>query len=511
MTNLYLKGRFYLKPGVRLIANANGGVILKTGPLRAFRVNGSALKILTRCRQGLSPDAKELADSGLREGAVLTLLDRLCQTGFVEWQPPEDGYEPFVSIIVAVYNRAREIGACLDSLLSLAYPESRYEIIVVDDGSRDNTADVVSGYDVKLITLSENHGQSAARNRGVEAAKGEIVAFIDSDCIAEPEWLGDLVPFFQDPRTVLVGGYVASFYRDSMLDRYEEVKSPLNMGEEMVVGIGAESDFYVPTCNMLVRREQYLQIGGLNEDQRVGEDVDLCWRLKEQGRRLLYVPKGRVKHKHRNRFMEGFKRRFQYGVSEPMLYLAHESAAKRYPWQPVCMLFLGVCFAGLLTKEILFLPVALVILLIDTLFRKSWFDRKIGVPLTLIQVFRATVEKHFHLSFHLTHHLVRYYLLPLAAFAIIFPHIALAVIALIVFPSLVLYFQKKPRLNFGQFLFFFFSEQAFYQTGVFWGCLNLRSFRPYRLVFTSVGRHPEDRIVAKLKALIDRSRSYVNF
>jgi mycofactocin system glycosyltransferase len=511
MANLPLKGRFYLKPGVRLIGDAKGGVILKSVPLRAFRVNRSALKILTRCREGLSLDDKEFVESGLRHDAVLALLDRLCQTGLMEWKPPpQDGFEPRVSIIVAVYDRAREIGACLDSLLALAYPKSRYEIIVVDDGSRDGTTDVVSGYDVKLITLSENRGQSAARNRGAEAATGEIVAFIDSDCIAEPEWLADLVPYFQDSRTVLVGGYVASFYRDSMLDRYEEVNSPLNMGEDMVVGIGVDSDFYVPTCNMLVRREQYLSIGGLNEDQRVGEDVDLCWRLKAQGRRLLYVPKGRVKHKHRNRFMEGFKRRFQYGVSEPMLYRAHESAAKRYPWQPMCMLLLGVCCAGLLTREILFLPIALLILIVDSVLRKTRYEQQIGVPLTLTQVFRATVEKHFHLSFHLAHHLVRYYLLPLVVLAIIFPHIILAAVALIVFPSLVLYVEKKPRLNFGQFLFFFLSEQAFYQTGVFWGCLKLRSFRPYRLVFTSVGRRPGNGMVVKLKALIDSSRSYVN-
>ncbi len=143
----------------------------------------------------------------------MNLFDRLCQVGLLEWKPPEHGFEPFVSIVVPVYNRADEIGACLESLLSLDYPASKREIIVVDDASEDRTAAVVAQWDVKLIKRESNHGQSAARNVGVAAATGEIVAYIDSDCIADPSWLRDLVPYFQDSRNVLVGGYVDSFYR----------------------------------------------------------------------------------------------------------------------------------------------------------------------------------------------------------------------------------------------------------------------------------------------------------
>ncbi len=510
MTNVEINGRFTFKPGVRLFADATGGLIFREAPLRALRVNRSAFKILQRCRDGLSLQDATTSGTGLTQQSVVTLLDRLCQIGLMEWIPPDDHDEPSISVIVAVYNRAYEIGACLESLLSLDYPPSKLEIIVVDDGSSDDTRRIVSGYDVKLISQPENRGQSAARNRGVRTARGEIVAFVDSDCIADPGWLKDLVPYFRDGRNVLVGGYVASYYSESLLDRYEEVKSPLNMGEETVVGVGAGSDFYVPTCNMLVRREEYLQVGGLNEDMRVGEDVDLCWRLKEHGSRLVYVPKGVVRHKHRNHLLECFKRRFQYGESEPMLYLTHGSIAKHYPWQPVCMIVLGGCITALLVQQFFLLPAVALVLLADTLLRKNRYGRQMNVTLTLRQVLRATLEKHFHLSYHLCHHVVRYYLLVMGVLAIIFPQVAPAVIGVILMPSLAQYFQKKPRLNFGAFLLFFLAEQAFYQTGVFWACLHLRSFRPYRLVFTGVRRQApgaKNRRMQGHKALIDNSQS----
>ncbi|MDQ7781751.1 MAG: mycofactocin biosynthesis glycosyltransferase MftF [Desulfomonilaceae bacterium] len=497
MTRVEIHGHFSLMPGVRLIGDAKGGVILRDDPLRAIRINGSAFEILEKCRQGFSFQDWNGSLSGSARTSMVKLLDRLCETGLMEWTPPEDPYEPSVSLIVAVYNRAGEIGACLDSLLSLEYPRSGLEIIVVDDGSRDGTCDVVSAYDVKLIVHPENRGQSAARNRGAKDARGDIIAFVDSDCIATPEWLRDLVPYFRDERNVLVGGYVASFYTESLLDRYEEVQSPLNMGEETVVGAGVESDFYVPTCNMLVRRDTYLEVGGLNEDMRVGEDVDLCWRLKEHGHRLVYVPKGVVRHKHRNRLLEGFTRRFQYGESEPELYLAHRSIAKHYPWQPLCMVVLGLCIAALVTREVLFLPAIAVMLIAEVFLRKDRYERLMNVTLTARQVLRAVAEKHVLLTDHLCRHVVRYYLPVLGALAIIIPQAVPVVIGVILLPSAAQYFRKKPRLNFGTFLLFFLAEQAFYQTGVLWACLRLRSFRPYRLVFTGVRGRPRSGMVCK--------------
>jgi mycofactocin glycosyltransferase len=477
------KGTCYLKPGTRLIARESDGVVLSDSPLRAFRVNTAALRILERCRAGLPAVEVFGSDIARQSRPHLSLFDRLCQVGLMEWKPPEQGFEPFVSIVVPVYNRADQIGACLESLCSLDYPASKREIIVVDDASQDRTAAVVAQWDVTLIVFESNRGQSAARNVGAAAARGEIIAYIDSDCIADPLWLRELVPYFQDSRHVLVGGYVDSFYRTSRLDRYEEAQSPLNMGQGAVVGSGASSDFYVPTCNMLVRRDVYLQVGGLDETLRVGEDVDLCWRLKEKGCRLLYAPKGRVRHKHRNRFLETFTRRFDYGTSEPVLYAAHTDVSKRFPWQHSCMALFFTCIAGLLTQQALCVPAACLIVLADSLFRQIQYRKQMSVTLPFLTVFRATWEKHFHLLYYLSFHVIRYYLLLLIALAILFNPLIPVVAGLVAFTAVATYFKKGPRLGLPWFVFFFVTEQAFYQAGVFRASLRLRSFRPYRLSF----------------------------
>jgi mycofactocin system glycosyltransferase len=485
--NPIVKGSFHLRSETSLIACGSGGIVIRTKPLRALKVNASGFDLLERCRDRLSCDGLSPENSA-PANTVLGVLDRLCRQGILEWKPPEEASPPFVSIVVAVYNRAGEIGPCLESLLNLDYPREKSEIIVVDDGSDDSTTSVVSQYDVKLIRLEQNRGQSAARNVGVAEAKGEIVAFVDSDCVADPGWLKELTPYFEDSRNALVGGYVASFYRESVLDRYEEAKSPLNMGESLVVGAGAESDFYVPTCNMLVRRDAYLLVGGLSEDLRVGEDVDFCWKLKEEGFRLVYVPKGPVRHKHRNRLGDTFKRRFDYGTSEPVLYARHEAISKRYPWQATCMGVFFLCALGLFLGQAVFAPAAALVFLWDVISKKSTYEKRIGIDLTFRVIFSATLDRHFELLYYLSAHIVRYYLVVMIPLALLFTPVIPVVAALVAIPSITEFFRKRPRLSFPSFLALYLMEQAAYQIGVFWGCLRQKSFRTYRLVFTTSNR-----------------------
>ena len=486
MRGISIQGKFRLKPGIRLIAGNEGGVVLRETPLRALKVNGAAFRLLERCAHGVSLNNSGIIHSDKQTESLLAVLDRFCQAGLLEWEPPADLSYPFVSIIIPVYNRENDIGECLQSLLALDYPSEKREIIVVDDCSEDDTRSVVRGYQARLLVLSENSGPSAARNAGVAAARGDIAAFVDSDCIADPAWLRDLVPYFCDSRNVLVGGYVDSYYTESRMDRYEESNSPLCMGKELVIGYGEKSDFYVPTCNMLVRKEAYLLVGGLNEKQRVGEDVDLCWKLKERGARLLYVPKGRVKHKHRNRFFETFSRRFAYGTSEALLHAAHEQAGKRYPWNSASMGILVACLLALIAREPLILCLVPLIAVGDAVVKKRRYDEKVGVAIT----FQTRSEGHAGHSFSAPppvdlYHAVRYYVLPMLVLAAIFqPFVAVAVAA-IVFASLVEYLRKMPRLNYLEFLFFFLMEHMWYQAGALWGSIRRKSFKNYRLMFVT--------------------------
>jgi hypothetical protein len=175
---------------VRLIAGEAGGVILRVSPLKAVKVNGAAFEILKRCETGFSPESASCGD----QGRLLSFLDTMWSAGVVRWTPSGDGAPPFVSIIVPVYNRAGQLGECLESLLQLNYPPDRREIIVVDDASTDNTVAVARSHGdaVKVLVQEKNRGQSAARNAGMAMAAGEIVAFLHSDSKAAPHGLSVL-------------------------------------------------------------------------------------------------------------------------------------------------------------------------------------------------------------------------------------------------------------------------------------------------------------------------------
>lgn len=477
------RGRFTLRAGLKLLAVEGGGVLLQPNPLRLLRLNAAAFTLLQRHQSEFLSENSVTADLGQSVGVVAAFLDLLWQGGWLVWQPSRESFAPMVSIVVPVYNRAGEIGDCLEALLAQNYPSQRLEVIVVDDGSADGTAEVVSRYPFKLIKQPQNQGQSAARNAGVLAARGEIVAFIDSDCIADPDWLGELVPYFQDPRVALVGGYVDSFFRESLLDRYEEVQSPLNLGREVAFGTSAASDFYVPTCNVLIRKNVYLQVGGLDEGLRLGEDVDLCWRLKETGCRLLYVPQGKVRHKHRNRLWEILCRRFDYGTSEGFLFSRHAQVKKRFPWKPAAFTFMVLCCLGILTRSVLVLPAAALLAGSEAWRRRRELKRKTGASLAYTTVLQAILKDYFASAFYLTYHLLRYYLVLMLLAAMVIPAAAPLLVSLILFPALVEFARKQPRLSLPPFLFFYLAEQAFYQAGVFWGCLIWNSFRPYHLRF----------------------------
>lgn len=503
MTQL-VTGVFRLKQGVRLISQGSGGVLLRKSPLRAFRVNAAAFSVLQRCQAGLCLDHDQIPEAGCSQEALLAVLDRLFQAGILDWTPSECLQFPSVSVIVPVYNREEELSECLDSLAALVYPADKVEVIVVDDASTDGSAATAAQHKARLVKLPVNRGQSAARNVGVMHASGELVAFIDSDCIADPAWLRDLVPFFQDSRTALVGGYVASFFQNTWLDRYEEVKSPLCMGSDLAIGSGPDSDFYVPTCNMVVRKDVYLRVGGLKENQRVGEDVDLCWRLKEAGFRLIYVPKGVVKHKHRSSFSATFSRRFQYGTSEPLLHDNHPHVSKRYPWNPASMVILAGCIGAVALQSLLAALLVPGTVLLDTLLKKRRYELQIGVPISIKEVLRSTAGTHFELLFQLTYHWVRYYLILILLVGAVFPSLAPAAMAMILFPSFVEFLRKRPRLSYPAFVFFFASDHISYQAGVLWGSIVRRNFRSYKLRFVTVGRRetPSRRAINE----VDRNR-----
>src|SRR5262245_43917682 len=221
---------------------------------------------------------------------------------------------PKVSVIVCSYNGESTIGETLAALKKLEYPN--YEVIVIDDGSTDQTSAIAREYDVRLLIHTENNGLSVARNHGLNNATGEIIAYIDDDAYPDPFWLHYLVDCFQQMEYAGVGGPNLPPQDDGMIADCV-ANAP---GGPVHVMLTDEIAEHIPGCNMAFRRERLLAIGGFDPRFRVaGDDVDICWRLQEQGWTLGFAPSAVVWHHRRNSFKSYFKQQRGYAKAEALL------------------------------------------------------------------------------------------------------------------------------------------------------------------------------------------------
>lgn len=232
--------------------------------------------------------------------------------------PPRPRGGPKVSVVVCVYNGARTIDACLGSLEKLNYPN--YEVIVVNDGSADRTRQIAERYgDFRLIN-QRNHGLSVARNVGIQAATGDLIAFTDADCMADPDWLNYLVARFESSEFAAVGGPNLSPPDESFTASCVAV-SP---GAPAHVLLDDEVAEHIPGCNMAFRREALSAIGGFDPIFRAaGDDVDVCWRLQNHGYKIGFSPAAVVWHFRRNTVRDYLKQQRGYGKAEALLFFKH--------------------------------------------------------------------------------------------------------------------------------------------------------------------------------------------
>lgn len=217
---------------------------------------------------------------------------------------------PRVSVVVCTYNGSRTLGETLESLRKLEYPD--YEVIVVDDGSKDNCSEIASRFDVRLIR-TENRGLSSARNTGMEAAVGEIVAYIDDDAYPDPHWLHYLAATFMNTSHVGVGGPNLAPPEDGPIAKCV-AHAP---GGPIHVLLSDHEAEHLPGCNMAFRRSALMAIGGFDTQFRIaGDDVDVCWRLQEQGWTLGFHAGAVVWHHRRNSVRTFWKQQLNYGKAE---------------------------------------------------------------------------------------------------------------------------------------------------------------------------------------------------
>ncbi len=220
---------------------------------------------------------------------------------------------PRISVVVCTYNGSKTIADCLDGLRRIRYPN--FEVIVVDDGSTDKTAEIVQRYPARLIRTS-NRGLSSARNTGWRAATGEIVAYLDDDAYPDIHWLDYLAWTFLNTNHSAVGGPNIAPSSDGPI---AECIAYAPGGPTHVLLSDRQAE-HIPGCNMAFRKQCLHDVGGFDPQFRVaGDDVDMCWKLQQAGHTIGFSPAAMVWH-HRRRSVRAYLRQQRgYGKAEALL------------------------------------------------------------------------------------------------------------------------------------------------------------------------------------------------
>lgn len=219
-----------------------------------------------------------------------------------------------VSVIIPVYNREQFIKKCLLSLLDQTATD--YEIIVVDDGSTDNTLAIARSIEsnrVRILHHPVNKGLAYSRNKGTQKAQGKFIAFIDSDCEASPQWLEALLkPFFMDPSIMITGGRII----DPPANTYWEL---VNAGADV---IDSKSGYVnnIIGCNMSYRAE-FLRKSPF--ELECADERDQCLKCLEQQRKIFYVHDASVTHYHRKTLKDSLIQHFRWGQYNAILNIKH--------------------------------------------------------------------------------------------------------------------------------------------------------------------------------------------
>jgi mycofactocin system glycosyltransferase len=469
--------KYRLAKNVELVERDGGIFLLAKTPLCVLRLNRPLADLVGRgnCGAVIVPSALEIP-----------VLEQLASKGFAEriaGSAEQPAILPEISVVIPVKDRAGELLRCLTALSEINYPQEKLRIIVVDDGSSDDSAGVARRSGALVVPSGgTGRGPAAARNVGAARASGEILAFIDSDCSASREWLNELIPAFNNPAMAAVGGQVDGMCCESVIDRYESAMSSLSLGSRERSGSSGSDTFYLPSCNLLVRRAAFHAAGGFKDEMHVGEDVDLTWRLRDNGSTISYIPAGNVLHEHRSTVRSFMSRRFDYGTSEGTLQLLHPARRKQMVipimLAAVLMLALLAPVTGWWT-----LLAAAGLLSADVAVTKVRFVRRC-LPISLFSLLSGRLRALGSLVYYISYHLVRYYALPLILIALIVPGIWawLLPLSALLCAAGVDHAIKKPPLSFFSFMVVYILEQIAYGSGVFWGCFNRNCFASYRVV-----------------------------
>lgn len=303
-------------------------------PAPGLVVGGSPVRVLR-----LTPAGDELLDEIAAGGhlrqvtpARAMLMRRIIGGGLVHPVPgPLEVGGTMASVVVPARNHAAHVAQAVRAGARIG------QVVVVDDASGDSTAREAEGAGARVTRLPTHRGPSAARNAGARSAESEVLFFLDADCVPEPGCLETLLAHFADPKVGAVAPRIVGHEREATgaLGRYEQSRSPIDMGPRSGPVRPDAAVSFVPTATIAVRRSAFEEVGGFDEELHFGEDVDFVWRLGAAGWDVRYDSRVIARHHHRRRPTDVARRRWLYGTSSGPLAHRHPgamAAVRGSPW-----------------------------------------------------------------------------------------------------------------------------------------------------------------------------------
>jgi glycosyltransferase involved in cell wall biosynthesis len=305
-----------------------------------------------------------------------------------------------ISIIIPTFNGASRIGNCLNALLKQTAGRD-VEILVVNDGSIDNTAEVVAGYSGVRLIAQRNAGPAAARNRGALEARGTLLLFTDDDCVPMPDWLDAMITPFDDPEVVGVRG-VYRTHQERVAARFVQIEY------EDRYRLMADLDCidFIDTYSAAFRRDRFLEMDGYDTSFPVAcaEDVELSYRMSAHGWKMKFAPAAIVYHTHPDTLARYLKKKYKFAFWRVLAVRKNPGKAVKDSHTPQIMK-LQLLFAPALLAAVAFdlvarpfVPASLLVLaafLLSTLpfvLRAVAKDRSVGLLSPALLAARSCVQ-----------------------------------------------------------------------------------------------------------------------